>query len=281
MSEITDSVKGSVKKATDIIKQVLGVPRKVGLVLGGGGARGMAHIGVLKVLTDNKIPIDLIAGTSSGALMGALFSGGVSPYDMAKIARAADWIKLVKFRFSKAGPVSGEGIEKLITDNMQSSVIEGLRIPLAIIATDIKTGEKVIIKEGDLARAVHASSAIPGVFLPVMFQGRLLCDGLIVDNVPVEVVKQMGADFIIAVDVVPNVVIGDWQPNVISLIERALDIVCRKASGPQKLLADIVIDPVYKNYSALSIKDADILIKMGEEAALKMIPEIKDKLKIT
>ncbi len=270
-----------VQKVTGLIKQVFGISHKVGLVLGGGAARGEAHIGVLKVLVENKIPIHFISGSSSGALFGALFSGGMNPYDMAKQASHTDWMRLVKFRLSLSGPVSGEGIEKLIIDSIGNKNIEDLRIPLNIIATDLKTGERVVIKNGNVAKAVHASSAIPGVFSPVQFQGRLLADALIVDNVPVQAVKDMGADFIIAVDVVPNVILNGWSPNVLNVIERALDISCRKMSETAKKTADIVIDPVEENISGWSLDMVDRLIKLGEDAANKALPQIKAKLNIS
>jgi NTE family protein len=278
---MSSGMENSVQKVKGIIKQVLGIPQKVGLVLGGGAARGVAHVGVIKVLVENKIPIHCIAGTSSGAVFGALFAGGMNPYDMAKQACQADWLKLVSFRLSKSGAVSGEGIEKLIINNIGNKNIEDMRLPLSIVATDLKTGERVVITHGNIAKAVHASSAIPGVFSPVKFQDRLLADGLVVDNVPVTAARDMGADFIIAVDVVPNVILDGWVPNVFNVIERAMDINCRRASEAVKLTADIVIDPVDKNISALSLDRADELIKMGEVAANRILPQIKAKLKIS
>jgi NTE family protein len=268
------------QKVKSILRRVFGRPRKVGLVLGGGAARGVAHVGVVKVLVENKIPIHCIAGTSSGAIFGALFSGGLNPYDMAKELHQAEWRKLVTFKLSLIGPVSGEGIEKLIINNIGNKNIEDLRIPLSIIATDLKTGERIVIKSGNVAKAVHASSAIPGIFSPVQFQGRLLADGLIVDNVPVEAAREMGADFIIAVDVIPNVKLDGWSPNAVNVIERAMDINCRRMSEEVKRGADIVIDPVDRNISALSLDQADELIRMGEAAANKAIPQIKAKLRI-
>lgn len=278
MSEL---LKKSVTNVHSMIKNVFGTPKKVGLALGGGGARGIAHIGVIKVLASYKVPISCIAGTSSGALFGALFSGGMSPHDMAREAKLAGWVKLVRFKLSKTGPIFGEGIEDLITSNIGKKDISDLRIPLAVVATDLRNGEKVVIRKGDLAKAVHASSAIPGLFSPVVFEGRLLCDGLVIDNVPVREVKDMGADFVIAVDVVPNVTLSNWQPNLFSVIERALDISCRKESTESKKLADIVIDPVKLNISALSINESDTLIKMGEDAAEAAMPAIKKALKIS
>ncbi len=279
-SGVSDSVKDGVKKVGDAIKNAFRPSKRVGLVLGGGGARGVAHIGVLKVLIENKIPIHYIAGTSSGAIFGALFSGGMNPYDMAKEAKEENWLKLVKLSLSLSGPVTGSGIEELITRNIGDRNIEDLRIPLSIIATDLKSGEKVVITKGNIAKAVHASSAIPGVFSPVKFQGRFLADGLIVDNVPVTTAKAMGADFIIAVDVVPDVNLDGWDPNVLNVIERALDINCRIMSDEDKKLADVVIDPLKTNYSALSLEKAAELIKLGEAAAIKKIPEIKAKLNL-
>ncbi len=278
---MADIVENSVEKVKGIIKQVLGIQKKVGLVLGGGAARGVAHVGVIKVLVENKIPIYCIAGTSSGSLFGALFAGGMNPYDMAKQACQADWLKLVSFRLSRSGPVSGEGIEKLIINNIGNKNIEDMRIPLSIIATDLKTGERVVMTHGNVAKAVHASSAIPGVFSPVKFQDRLLADGLVVDNVPVTAAKDMGADFIIAVDVVPNVILDGWVPNMFNVIERAIDINCRRMSEDLKQTADIVIDPVDKNISALSLDRAEELMKMGEIAANKALPQILAKLKIS
>lgn len=274
-------MKNPVNKVTGMLRQVFGRQHKVGLVLGGGGARGVAHIGVLKVLAENRIPVHCIAGTSSGALFGALFSGGMSPYDMAKQAHSIDWFKLVAFRLSKSGPVSGEGIEKLIIGDIGDRNIEDLRIPLSIIATNLKSGDKVVIRQGKVAKAVHASSAIPGVFSPVEFQGMLLADGLVVDNVPVEEVRAIGADFVIAVDVVPNVILDGWVPNALNVIERAIDINCRRMSEASKKLADIVIDPVNRNISALSLDQADELVRMGEVAANAALPQIKAKLKIS
>lgn len=268
------------EKVKRTIKRIFKRPHRVGLVLGGGGARGVAHIGVLKVLLQEKIPLHCIAGTSSGALFGALFSGGMAPHDMARQARQIDWFKLVSFKLSKTGPVSGEGIEKLIFNNIGNKNIEDLRIPLRIIATDLETGEKVVISRGNLMKAVHASSAIPGVFSPVMFEGRLLADGLMLDNVPVSTGRDMGADFIIAVDVVPKIILKQWQPNVLNVIERAIDISCRNSSEFGKKQADVLIEPVNKDVSALSLNDADELISMGESAAKVMIPAIKAKLGI-
>jgi NTE family protein len=270
----------SAQKVKNVLRQVFGRPQKVGLVLGGGAARGVAHAGVIKVLTENKIPIHCIAGTSSGAIFGALFAGGMNPYDMAKLVHHTEWTKLVSFKFSLAGAVSGEGIEKLMISSIGNKNFEDLRIPLSIVATDIKTGERVVIKSGNIAKAVHASSAIPGMFSPVQFQGRLLADGLIVDNVPVDAAREMGADFIIAVDVVPNVTLDGWSPNALNVIERAIDINCRRTSEEAKRTADIVIDPVDRNISAFSLNQSDELIRMGEAAANKAIPQIKAKLKI-
>jgi NTE family protein len=199
---------------------------------------------------------------------------------MTKQARQTDWMKLVSFKLSLSGPILGDGIEKLVIDNIGNKNIEDLRIPLTIVATDIKTGERVVINHGNVAKAVHASSAIPGVFSPVQFQGRLLVDGLVVDNVPIEAARAMGADFIIAVDVIPNVVLDNWSPNVLNVIERAIDVNCRRSSEASKKTADIVIEPIVKNISPRALDQSDKLVKMGEIAANKAIPKIKAKLNI-
>ena len=271
------SWRGNIKH---VIKKVLRQPHRVGLVLGGGGARGTAHIGVLKVLVENNIPIDIIAGTSSGAIFGSLLAGGMSPASMEHEALTTDWLKLIRFKLSLTGPVYGEGIEKLITGNIKYRNIEELNIPMAVVATDLETGEKVVIKKGNIARAVHASSAIPGVFSPVEFEGRLLVDGLVCDNVPVMVAREMGADFVIAVDVIPHVTIKNWSPNAIQVIERSIDISCRNFSAPEKRAADVVIEPVDKNISAFSLNESKTLIEMGAEAARAALPGIKKSLSL-
>jgi len=254
--------------------------KRVGLVLGGGAARGIAHVGVLRVLFENGIPIHILVGTSSGALFGSLYAGGLSVDTMELASRRSGWNRLIRIALSRRGAVSGESMEKLVEESIGERQFSDLHIPFAAVASDLRTGERVVLREGNVARAVHASSAIPGVFSPVLIGGRHLSDGMVTDNVPVDVAAEMGANFIIAVDVIPKLVLDRDPDNMVEVVERALDVGVRIANLPILAKADIVIEPVVKNISPFGLNHADELIGMGVEAARKMMPEIKRKLKL-
>jgi NTE family protein len=207
---------------------------KIGLVLGGGGARGVAHAGVLKVLEENRIPIDYIAGTSMGAIVGGLYAAGYSPAEIETICKDLDWDALltdrppekylpfrdkgetrrlmkIKFGWKKgklslpqgliAGQNLGFKLKELFLHVSNVDSFDKLNIPFRCVSTDITTGEEVVFKDGDLAEAVRASMAVPGAFAPVVKDGRILVDGMVVKNVPVDVAQKLGADVIIAVNV--------------------------------------------------------------------------------
>ncbi|MBT4334620.1 hypothetical protein HOD61_02280 [archaeon] len=174
--------------------------KKVGLALGGGTALGLAHIGVIEILEKNKIPIDYISGTSSGAIIGALYASGMNISDIKKIAETTKWENLVDFKIPIKGILSGDRLEKFIRVLLKNKTFEELDIPLAVIATDIYNGEKVTFRKGDVASAIRASISIPSIFVPFRYQNRVLVDGGVVDPVPVEILKKMGADITIAVD---------------------------------------------------------------------------------
>jgi len=268
----------TIKDIKDKLLDLIKGERKVGLALGGGAARGVAHIGVLKVLISNNIPIHMIAGTSSGALVGALYAGGLNIDEMEAAAKRAGWSRLVRIAIGRRGAVSGESMERLVEDAIGYREFGTLKIPFSAIASDLRTGEKVVLQTGSVGRAVHASSAIPGVFVPVSIDGKLLADGMITDNVPVDVVKEMGADFIIAVDVIPKVVLEKDPENMVEVLERGLDIGVRLFSEPQKAMADIIIEPVTKNLGPFGLNYSSELIEMGVRAAEGALTDIKKKL---
>ena len=181
--------------------------KKVGLALGGGYARGLAHIGVLEVLGREGIPIDLIAGTSIGALIGALYARQMDISKIKKQATQLDWVgvtSLVDLSLHKSGLIAGKRVINLLRRLIGDVQFEDLNIPLACVASDIISGEEIVIKEGAVLEAVRASISIPIFFTPVKKEGKYLVDGGLVNPVPVSVVKDMGADFIIAVDVTPS-----------------------------------------------------------------------------
>ncbi len=192
-------VEGSSKLASKTHgKQQGGKTRKVGLILSGGGARGFAHIGLLRVLERADIQVDVVAGTSIGAILGALYASGYSADEIYKLAKAVSWRHLLDFSM-QAGLLKGEKLHDLLATHLPADFSE-LKKPLAIATTDVETGDEVFILEGDLVRAVRASSCYPGAFEPVNFNGRMLADGGIVNNLPVNAVAFLGATYAIASD---------------------------------------------------------------------------------
>lgn len=173
---------------------------RIGLALGGGSARGLTHIGVLKVLRQHNLSPDYIAGTSIGAVIGALYAAGHSPEGIAELARTTDWKTIVDFTVPKSGLIKGYQIEKKLKKLTYNKSFAELNLPLRVVAVDLKKGEKVIFSRGNVARAVHTSLAIPGIFTPVKIDSHYYVDGGLLDPTPFDVVKEMGADLIIAVD---------------------------------------------------------------------------------
>ena len=183
--------------------------KKVGLALGGGAARGLAHIGVLDVLQKEGIPIDMIAGTSAGAVVGAIYAWNQDTARIKKEALEVNWRKvapLIDPSLPKSGLIKGKKIKDLLASYIGGNIkFSDLKIPFACVATDIDTGEEVVIDQGSVPEALRASISIPGIFTVVKREGRYLVDGGLTNPVPVNVVKRMGADFIIAVNVIPDV----------------------------------------------------------------------------
>ncbi len=194
------------KKSTQPKNKKIIVPIKlkkkirVGLALGGGSARGLAHIGVLNILHKNKIYPDYIAGTSMGAVIGALYAAGHAPKEIEKIAKSAHWKKLADFTIPKSGLLEGLAAEQKIRGLVDNKKFSELDIPLRVVSYNLNQKQKVIFHEGDVAKAVHASMCIPGVFAPVRINNEDYIDGGVIDPTPFDIVKEMGADIIIAID---------------------------------------------------------------------------------
>jgi NTE family protein len=178
--------------------------KKIGLALGGGSVRGLAHIGVLKELEKAGIKVDYIAGTSIGAAIGAIYAAGISPNIIEDLIYGTEWKELLDFTIPKKGILEGRKIESYITRTIGNKTFSELRIPLRIVATDLFRERKVVFEEGSVAKAVRASIAIPGVFSPLSVENEEYVDGGLVDPIPVDVVKNMGADIVIAVDLTVN-----------------------------------------------------------------------------
>jgi len=267
--------------------------KKVGLALGGGAARGLAHIGVLSVLEKAGIPIDMIAGTSMGAIVGALYAAGKSP---AEIKRAMTKLNmrqmftLIDFGIPTSGFIKGNKI----TDWLQSLIggvhFEDLKIPFACNATDINLCDEVVMKEGPVAEAVRASASIPVVFSPAKWRGRYLVDGVLIDPVPVRIAREMGADLVIAVNVVPY--IGDKlqreasacgpeetkSPNIFNTMVRMLYIIGFQSTMASLKEADAVIGPEVGHIRSEQFHRLRECVLCGEKAAEATLPQIKSLL---
>lgn len=253
---------------------------EVGLALGGGVARGLAHVGVLKVLEREKIPIHYMAGTSVGALIGAMYAAGISAFEIERIAVRTGWSRLLHLSFSSRGPFSADGIYRFVGGRIgRNCRFVDLVIPLRIVTTDLKSGEPFIFDRGWVAKAVQASATFPGIFTPVEYGKRLLVDGGLVNNVPSSVVRDMGANFVIAVDCVPGREQTSNPKNAIQVLGRAVDLMLKDLSNEGRWLADVLIEPDFdEDIWHLDLHKAKNLIREGEEAAEKVIQEIKYRL---
>jgi len=246
---------------------------KIGLALGSGGARGFAHLGILKVLKEANISIDFIAGSSMGALVGGLYGAGHDLERLYKLATAFRRKYYLDFTVPKMGFISGQKVKEFIRMFTMGKSLEQLSPQLWVVATDIKSGEKVIFKEGSLAEAIRASISIPGIFIPEKINGRLLVDGGVVDRVPVSVVREMGADIVIAVDV--SHVKGDVEiTSIFDVILQSIDIMQDELARLKQFDADVMIRPRVEQYSAKAFTNTNEIIRIGEEEAEKHIPLI-------
>lgn len=261
---------------------------RVGLALGSGAARGLAHIGVLEVLEREGIPIDMIAGTSAGAVIGALYAQGKNANLIKSLALDLSrkrLASLVDLALPKTGFIRGKKIKSLLELFIGGDIqFSDLSMPLACVATDIQTGEEVVIKQGSVLEGVRASISIPVIFTVVKKKGRYLVDGGLVNPVPVRVLKEMGADFIIAVNVIPDIreriqrVKDSKEPNIINIIMQSIYISSYSLVKVSLEDADIVIEPQVSHIGYGDFHHAQDCILQGEVAAQGSIPKIKRKL---
>jgi NTE family protein len=242
------------------------VRRKIGLALGGGAARGLAHIGVLKVLQEEGIRIHCVAGTSAGSLIGSLFCAGLSWEKIKEIAQDIDWSDLVSPTWPSLGIVNPDKLEKTVNKFVQKKRFEDLSIPFRAVAVDITSGEEVVLRSGSVARAVRASCSIPGIFQPTEVEGRLLVDGGLVNDVPTDVVRDMGADRVIGVDLNADRVVPKRPENLIEIFFRSLNILIHNSAQKARRVADVMVVPRLAGFAYHDLSRLDELIARGEQA---------------
>jgi NTE family protein len=247
---------------------------KIGLALGSGGARGFAHLGVVKVLLEENIPIDLIAGSSMGAMVACFYGAGIEMDQLYKLSTSFKRKYYLDFTVPKMGFIAGKRVKELIRIFTHGKNIEQLNIPVGVVATDLMSGEKVVFRDGPIADAVRASISIPGIFVPEKLNGRILVDGGVVDRVPVSVVKEMGADIVIAVDV-SQVKRNAEISSIYDVIMQSIDIMQKELVSNREIASDAMIRPGVEMYSSRAFTNIDEIIAIGEIEARKQIIHIK------
>jgi len=254
---------------------------KIALVLGGGAARGFAHIGVIRALEQEKVPIDMIVGTSVGSLIGAIYANETNSFELEWTAFTLEKDDLFDYALFSAitgmGVVKGDKLEDFVKSKITTANIENLKLPFAAVATDLNRGTRVVLDRGSVAKAVHASSAIPGVFSPVDYQGRVLVDGGIVDNIPISVARDKGADIVIAVDISENVTNFNIT-NLMDVVLQSVNIMFNESVKYRKKDADVLITPAVGNVGMLDFTQKKRCMQAGIDAAQKAMPEIRKKI---
>jgi NTE family protein len=246
----------------------------IGLALGGGFARGMAHIGVLKVLEEEGIPVRLVAGTSVGALIGAAYCSGLSIQELEQVSKSCRFTTFARWTVSRYGFASNDRMVTFLSRILKVKTFEELRIPLGITATDFNSGEGVVFHSGSIVDPVRASCAYPGMFLPVNIRGRWLVDGMLSHPVPTQPLHEMGAERVLAVHLK-----GQWNKSgaprhLFDVIGQSFAIAQDQMSHLWRGAADVVVEPDVAGFSYDDFKRAPELIRAGEVAMRQALPEV-------
>ncbi len=247
----------------------------IGVALGGGFARGIAHIGVLKVLEQEGIPIRAVAGTSVGALIGAAYCSGLSIQELEEVAHKVRFTTFARWTLSRYGFATNDRMVTFLTRTLKCKTFEELRIPLGVTATDFNTGQGVVFHSGSIVDPVRASCAYPGMFLPVEIRGRYLVDGMLSYPVPTRPLREMGADRVLAVHLKGTWANGGPPRHLFDVIGQSFAIAQDAMSSLWKESADLVIEPDVAGFAYDDFKRADELIHSGEVAMRKALPEVR------
>jgi NTE family protein len=248
---------------------------KIGLALGGGGARGYAHLGVLKAFEEHGIKFDAVAGTSVGSLVGAFYCAG---YNYEQIYDIAKNLKLKEIRSSKLifVPSKTDGIEKVITDNLGEINIEDLKTEFYAVAVDLKSTEELHINKGNLAKAVAGSCSVPGVFNPVGFEDKNLADGGLSNTLPSNVLKLHNCDYVVAIDINPARVYGTESTKLTEVISCAIRILMKSNVVKGYLYSDVLVKPDTKRFKATKKEGFEEMIEEGYKATIESMEKIKE-----
>ncbi|TFW21576.1 patatin-like phospholipase family protein [Massilia arenosa] len=254
---------------------------KIGLALGGGAARGFAHIGVIKALEAQGIKPDIIVGTSAGSVVGALYAYGYDGFSLQRIAMdmdeatISDWA--IPFFTKSSGVLKGEALQDYVNKSVKNTPMEKLKVPFGAVATDLKTGQPILFVRGNTGQAVRASSSVPGVFQPVSIGSKAYVDGGLVAPVPVRFAKEMGADFIIAVNISTQTDTQATQSNL-DVLMQTFSIMGQRLNAFELKEADVVIQPALGTMKSQDFQGRNNAILAGEQAAAQVMNQLKAKL---
>ncbi|HEX2769602.1 MAG TPA: patatin-like phospholipase family protein [Geobacteraceae bacterium] len=249
-------------------------PARVAVILGAGASRGFAHIGVLKILESNGIPIHMIGGTSAGSFVGSLYAYGFNAFQIQKIALSIEKSDIIDMTVPDNGFIKGDNLEEYVNRLVLNTPIEKLRIPFYAVATSLPDGQEVAFGKGNTGKAVRASCSIPGVFRPAKIEGKMYVDGGVVSPVAVDAARRYGADIVIAVDISSDLEAGQPESTIDTILQ-SINIMYSKLAAIQTVRADIVIRPRVGKIGSSEFEKRHEAIMEGEKAALASLPEIR------
>ena len=252
-------------------------PPRIGLALGGGAARGFAHIGVIQVLEEAGIRPSLVVGTSAGSLVAALYASGLNGAQLGQLAVAMDESAITDWAFPGRGLLRGEALARYVREHTGAKPIERMKLPLGIVATDLDSGAPILFQRGDTATAVRASSAVPAVFQPVRIGDREYVDGGLVSPVPVRFARQMGAELVVAVDITSP---PEGQPtgDAMRMLLQTFSIMGRSINHFELREADLVLRPRLDGVSSADFTARKRAIQAGREVAQALLPQLRQRM---
>ena len=254
-------------------------PPRIGLALGGGAARGFAHIGVIQVLEEQGLRPDLVAGTSAGSLVAVLYASGMKPAELERAALAMDEATIADWTLPllSRGMLRGQALARYVNQQVGSKQLQDLPLPVGVVATDLQSGDGIVFRRGDVGTAVRASSAVPGVFQPVAIGKYHYVDGGIVSPVPVDAARALGADLVIAVDI-SNKARGKAPGDLLGTLGQSIAIMGQKLGQAELARADVVIRPEVLDIGPADFSQRAAAIVEGEKAALAAMPQIRERI---
>ncbi len=251
---------------------------KIGIAFGGGGARGFTHLGAIKAFEEFGIKFDYVAGTSVGSLVGAFYSAGYTYKEMYEICKTIKE-KDIRRNIIPFTPSKPDGIGEIITKNLGDINIEDLKIPLSVIAVDIKSTKEVCFSKGNLAKAVMGSCAVPLVFQPVVYDDKILCDGGLQNTIPADIPRHYGCDYVVAIDVNKSRTYGTESTKLLDVLSCSIRILMKSNAVRGYVTADVVIGPETKRFKSTKTEGMDDMIEEGYKTTIDMMPKIMELFK--